>query len=55
LEGTALKKQIVGLKASIFRVLYMLGKKDAASRMYALNKTIDFAKGLRLLEMRRAS
>ncbi len=40
---------------NIFKACYRFGEKDAASRMYDLNKIIYFAQRLKALETRRKS
>lgn len=40
---------------NIFKACYRFGEKDAASRMYDLNKIIYFAQRLKALEERRAT
>ena len=40
---------------NIFKACYRFGEKDAASRMYDLNKIIYFAERLKALEERRAA
>ena len=40
---------------NIFKACYRFGEKDAASRMYDLNKIIYFAERLKALEERRAT
>jgi hypothetical protein len=40
---------------NIFKACYRFGEKDAASRMYDINKIIFFAERLRGVELRRQS